>query len=315
MLWKKKKKVEEEQKEASKFTYYFSSTGNILYTLNIISSKGQKITFDYNAPSETATIIVADCFYLVGGDLKHKPVGATYSVKLVTDDFSSAVKKADLNVPRCGIGLESYQSAYIYAVGGCVFTTKWKSLAECERYDIAKDEWNKLPSLNERKAYVCACRMDDTIYAIGGYMYPSGCRLTKLEKLSLVDEQKGWEIIEVDDPDKVWVPRRGCGGIEIGSNKVLIFGGISKPADFTMTYILHNSGDKYTIKAAGCKVQGKGVHWNHQKNIVKASDKVYAISYDSTVHIYDITQNQWKALSKLQWKPEQLLKKVRVIIQ
>eukprot|EP01022_Parablepharisma_sp_SALTPOND_P009071 TRINITY_DN1378_c0_g1_i2.p1 TRINITY_DN1378_c0_g1~~TRINITY_DN1378_c0_g1_i2.p1 ORF type:complete len:228 (+),score=15.75 TRINITY_DN1378_c0_g1_i2:99-686(+) len=194
MLWKKKKKVEEEQKEASKFTYYFSSTGNILYTLNIISSKGQKITFDYNAPSETATIIVADCFYLVGGDLKHKPVGATYSVKLVTDDFSSAVKKADLNVPRCGIGLESYQSAYIsikviictqkyfrkgkcimnldyiYAVGGCVFTTKWKSLAECERYDIAKDEWNKLPSLNERKAYVCACRMDDTIYAIGGYI-------------------------------------------------------------------------------------------------------------------------------------------------
>jgi len=288
-----------------KLLYFYPSTGNIAYFINPQNPTFiQKIIFDYHAPAETASIKIENSLFLIGGDqiitkpsqTQHIPINSVYEIQISDTNKQKTLEKANLNYARCGIGLEKYKN-YIYAIGGCFYKDKWESVNFCEKYDVISDKWYFLPPLNERKSYVCACQMNDNVYTFGGYSYPSGCKLTKFEKLDLKNE-KSWEILEVLNSDKTWVPRRGCGATQISESKILIFGGISKPPDFCANYLFTESScekKKYEISAnAEIKMKNKGGHWNHIKNIVKIEEKYYAISYDFGLHIYDIKKNCWE---------------------
>ncbi len=292
-------------------TYYFSSTGNTLYLLALQPQRSRKLTFSgYLAPSEIASVLLGRSLYLVGGDANHTPVALTHEIVIPPDSDSAssvpATRRADLNVARCGIGLLACGHNTIFSAGGCVYSGTWKSLAAAERYDRHRDCWESMPSLKEKKAYVCLCETRGFLYAVGGYTYPSGSTASSktIERIQASSPYTEWTELFVTDPDKVWNPRRGCGGIAISEGQMLIFGGICKPSGYASSFLVSVEEDtgETTVRALEPMKEGGG-HWNHQKNVVKVGDSVYAICYKQNVHIFDTITRSWSAIKASQWKP------------
>lgn len=57
----------------------------------------------------------------------------------------------------------------IYAIGGYGGPTNSSCLRSVERYDVLKNKWEQVASMNEGRRALAAVAMPDGIYAIGGY--------------------------------------------------------------------------------------------------------------------------------------------------
>lgn len=56
-------------------------------------------------------------------------------------------KKADIGVPRTSFAAHyDFHDRYIYIVGGC--NNQDEMITDCERYDLWRETWHPLPSLN-----------------------------------------------------------------------------------------------------------------------------------------------------------------------
>eukprot|EP01022_Parablepharisma_sp_SALTPOND_P034709 TRINITY_DN92694_c0_g1_i1.p1 TRINITY_DN92694_c0_g1~~TRINITY_DN92694_c0_g1_i1.p1 ORF type:complete len:635 (-),score=92.02 TRINITY_DN92694_c0_g1_i1:178-2082(-) len=308
---------EEEKKQQvapmkdTSYTFYYGSGGNTVYLFDIKAKQSQKITFDYKDPGHVSSIIIGDQFYIIGGNFHFKSIADTYSVSIKPPVSHTAVKRAGLTMARDSIGLTGYKGEYIYAIGGeyGYSANNYQSTDYCEKYDIKKNVWTKIPRLNEHKEYVCACEMDDCIYAIGGYLKYSGRdeNTDKIEVLNAKQETDGWKILYIEHLDQDWKPRYSCGGIKISEDKILIFGGYSS-SHSTNSHILTKTDKGYTMKSTGSNTLEGGGYFSCQNTIVSTGSEIYATCYNnSNIHIYSIEDNSWKVIKSKQWKPQYLM--------
>ncbi|MDR3549270.1 MAG: kelch repeat-containing protein [Candidatus Pacebacteria bacterium] len=204
---------------SSIYTYHYPYIGgSIVYLYNTITKKASTLTFDYAHPEKfSSAIIVGSNLYIVGGG---DPSPAVYSLA-IADGVSEckAIKKKGLSTARCALGLAQYAGKYIYAIGGL----NKGAVKCCEKYNIEQDSWSALKDLNEARSELSVCVMNEFIYAIAGG--PRGAEKKSVERMSIFKEDDGWEMLAIDNADKGWTARIGCGVCKINEDTIIVFGG------------------------------------------------------------------------------------------
>ena len=130
-----------------------------------------------------------------------------------------------------------YFNDYIYAISG---VDKLEMIKKCEKYDIFHDEWLEIPELNyNRQNAALAIHNQRYLYAFSGY---DGFRnVDTFEKLDYLNEDKGWELIELKttqkDCDEVDIKKNRMGVITLDFDRMLIFGGERNNKEYKEAYI------------------------------------------------------------------------------
>lgn len=98
----------------------------------------------------------------------------------------------------------------------------------CEFYDVWKNEWKRLPDMNFARHYHTISIISDEnenrttwIYVIGGRSSDES-PLDSIERLNFdearhlgVEENKGWETVDLRNVDQAWSARDTCGSFPI----------------------------------------------------------------------------------------------------
>jgi hypothetical protein len=88
-----------------------------------------------------------------------------------------------------------YHSQYVYVLGG-YNQTNVDCLSECERYVCTEGQWEELPALPVAGYAMSAVVLDNCLYALGGYNFPSD--LNTVQQLSL--DSLTWELMQLELP-------------------------------------------------------------------------------------------------------------------
>jgi lambda repressor-like predicted transcriptional regulator len=123
---------------------------------------------------------------LTGGD------GCTNAVKIDTLREYAVSRQPPMHTAR-GCHTAVYHSQYVYVLGG----SNGRYLSECERYVCAESRWEVLAALPVAGAGMSAVKLDNSLYALGGYV--SGARaLDTVQKLSL--DSLTWQLMQLKLP-------------------------------------------------------------------------------------------------------------------
>ena len=70
-----------------------------------------------------------------------------------------------MTVARTHFAIAALGDRYVYAIGG---ENNSKLISSAERFDIANNQWDTLPDLNEGRMGAAACVHDGCVYVFGG---------------------------------------------------------------------------------------------------------------------------------------------------
>ena len=68
------------------------------------------------------------------------------------------------------------------------------------RYNLVRDEWTNLPSLNVSRRSHSSCFVQRDLYVIGGYCVKDSQMLGSIEKLATDLPSTGWQLLDVEIP-------------------------------------------------------------------------------------------------------------------
>lgn len=164
---------------------------------------------------------------------------------------------------NCGISL-SYDKKRIYVVGG--HNAQDKITKSTEVYDIAADQWKRLPDISAAKYSPGVCEFSTRdgkkwLFCFGGIIKPESSEpqlVADVERLSLNQETATWETLNYKLPN----PMCELCSFQVTANQILIGGGYSKSTfdDFVSDeYIVSEGSQKarMTNKVFLCEVSEK----------------------------------------------------------
>jgi len=292
------------------YTFFYGNCGNILYLMDVNSKTAEKVAFDYNHPYYGSSIIVDEKFFIIGGsDGASGNLATTFALNLKKPIIPNVVKKADLNMGRHALGLCAVQNAFIYGIGGRYFHSGLSSESTgcCEKYDIANNIWKKLPALNEARHLASVCELDNFLYAIGGHIRNAEVNVCSktIEVFNMKNEAKGWEKVNVNNPDNSWVPVQACGVAKVADGVILIFGGDDGSAGQAKTFLLTKTENGCSIRNAKCEMLNGGGCFYYQNATISTGSMIYATPYsNSNIHVYDIKAAAWGVIEAAEWVPK-----------
>ena len=250
-----------------------------------------KITL--SIPGEFDSIIVNRIIYLAGGTYDNEKIlNKFYQVDLFSQSLlplNSMIHKRKNHV------LTSYKTKLIYAVGGC---NRHGTLSSCEIYNIPKNKWSILSSLNFPRAQASLCYITNFLYCFGGW---NNKLVYKIERYNVLLESQ-WEVCNVKsvkglslNPNKKRI-RKICGRVTAGiapisHSEILIFGGYSNPSNLKTCY-------KFDIQTRKIEELSNMIREDcfYQQKSLLIDNKIYAIGFDEVnLHIYDLATQKWKA--------------------
>jgi len=165
---------------------------------------------------DSSMIIVSNNLFIIGGNLpenakniKHIPNGNVVVAyfKDVSNNIFKNLKIAECKnhilTPRLNTVLNSYMEKYIFSLGGYKlvnyipqeYSTQQmiKELPNCEKYNIAKNKWYKIPKFRDasiRSSFI----ISHFLYVTCGEK--SG-DIRVIARIDILDEEAGWEIIQI----------------------------------------------------------------------------------------------------------------------
>ena len=226
------------------FTVVMNNKEFIVYLID--SNKITKVTYvnDFVIPCYARWIeISGNKLILTGGEKDYiESLNSTYMFKFrqigdSEEGFSAKVfHKADMLYKRRAHSL-IYFNDYIYAISG---VDKLEMIKKCEKYDIFNDKWIEIPELNyNRQNAALAIHNQRYLYAFSGY---DGFRnVDTFEKLDFLNEDKGWELMELKNTEKdceeVDIKKNRLGVITLDFDRMLIFGGERNNKEYKESYI------------------------------------------------------------------------------
>eukprot|EP00826_Nyctotherus_ovalis_P046179 TRINITY_DN5188_c0_g2_i4.p1 TRINITY_DN5188_c0_g2~~TRINITY_DN5188_c0_g2_i4.p1 ORF type:complete len:495 (-),score=79.64 TRINITY_DN5188_c0_g2_i4:88-1497(-) len=149
-------------------------------------------------------------------------------VKEFIEDTQSVVTKEPMKYAKCGHKAEPISSAEFVTIGGSDGNS---SIAYCEKYSVAKNKWELLPSLNRARRFPATSFIKNKLlYAIGGI--DSNNEIEMLE----INEWQNWVTIKLAS-DKLEFDD-GPAAFPISPNEIMILCGndTTTTAIFNLTY-------------------------------------------------------------------------------
>lgn len=107
----------------------------------------------------------------------------------------------DINLGRTSFAAHyDFEDRYIYVVGG---DNQDESKTDCEKFDVFNLKWTQMPPMNEPRANpgTFIDSKKHYLYAFEGFQTKKEEHrqntIMSFERLDLLNENKGWELIEV----------------------------------------------------------------------------------------------------------------------
>jgi len=254
--------------------HYWKSSQIVLYSP--ITGTKNHIILERDTINESAdSISIGKNIYIIGGS---GPIDLVYKFNIKA---KALIKKSSMLVKKCFHSLCS-ANQLIFSIGGFDETNY---LADCEVYSTKDNKWSKLSNLivARGKSAVAVINLIH-VYTIGGRSDIQE-NINSIEKLKL-KKFENWSMVSMQN---MIPPRRIMHSIQIGYNKVLVFGGY----DGVMVY-----GDSYLMDVDECVC----VNGNKMKSCdsfmcvaapVTDGQRVYAMSENRRIHIYCILTGEW----------------------
>eukprot|EP01022_Parablepharisma_sp_SALTPOND_P024473 TRINITY_DN5421_c0_g1_i1.p1 TRINITY_DN5421_c0_g1~~TRINITY_DN5421_c0_g1_i1.p1 ORF type:complete len:656 (+),score=79.02 TRINITY_DN5421_c0_g1_i1:3537-5504(+) len=273
---------------SSRCLHFYDPLTSTLQLHHIELHKTFSITPDeFPFPAGHDTAQIADCVYMNGGvDIASgKCISDTYMFELVENERISIKKLAESNVPKVNHKMLAFDSAIIYSIGGKGKSGEYLNL--CERYNIKKNTWEKIPSLNEKKAFVGATVLDySSIYVFGGY---NSSTLGTIEVIRPGVDDK-WSLVKLCSGHQ-WTPRQQVGCFQIGDEEILVFGGVDNSKAVVEEVFVFNIKNN-TINKEAETLEKKEVFWT--RTPIKQAGKVYIVGViEKKIHVLDIDKKKW----------------------
>lgn len=182
-----------------------------------------------------------------------------------------------------------FNSGYIYLAGSFIHN---RVEPFCERYDVQKNKWKMISSLNVARSGSTLCSFKDNyLFSIGGR----------------VDQSKIVDVIEVYDimrdtwlnitpqlADRVqWIASYMGNAYQITENQIMIFGGKSQITGQVFSGVFLLDMEKLTIVEKGSMTNPCSF-----MNVPLVFNQVmYAYGNDHLIHIYNIPTQKWSCIS------------------
>ncbi len=258
-----------------------------IHTYNLMSGELETTLIDtnFNIPLFSRSIAIENGdIYLTGGLVKPYYLKTTF---FLDEASSTLVKKADMNLPRADHSL-IYLAGYIYAIGSYVHN---KCNNTCERYDIYKNKWTPIASLNTGRAGVGLCSVDNSyLYAFGG-RNEQRVILSAIECYNIATDE--WKEIEYSQKDN-WIPCYMSLAHQISENEILIFGGKS-----AKTQLVSKESYIYNIED-GEFIDGPPLRnpSSFMNSIISWKNNLYVFGNDVYIHRFSLIDKSWSIKDK-----------------
>jgi len=116
---------------------------------------------------------------------------------------------------------EVIKGKYLYSVGG--FGVIGLPFHSVHKLVLGTNRWLPLPNINENVGLCSLCNAEDRyIYRIGGFTRAYATYTKTIERLDLLSEESGWELINYKGP---FIDCELCVSTQCSPNTLLIFGG------------------------------------------------------------------------------------------
>uniref|UniRef100_A0A7S3P022 Attractin/MKLN-like beta-propeller domain-containing protein n=1 Tax=Euplotes crassus TaxID=5936 RepID=A0A7S3P022_EUPCR len=258
-----------------------------IHTYNLISGELESTLIDanFNIPLFSRSIAIENGdIYLTGGLVKPYYLKTTF---FLDEASSTLVKRADMNLPRADHSL-IYLAGYIYAIGSYVHN---KCNNTCERYDIYKNKWTPIASLNIGRAGVGLCTVDNTyLYAFGG-RNEQRVILSAIECYNIATDE--WKEVEFQQKDN-WIPCYMSLAHQISENEIIVFGGKSGK-----TQLVSKESYIYNIET-GEFIDGPPLRnpSSFMNSIISWKDNLYVFGNDVYIHRFSLIDQSWSIKDK-----------------
>lgn len=265
-----------------------------IHTYNLVNGNLETtyIETTFNIPLFSRSIVIENGdIYLTGGLVKPYYLKTTF---FFDEGSNSFIKKADMNLPRADHSL-IYLAGYIYAVGSYVHN---KCNNTCERYDIYKNKWTPIASLNVGRAGVGLCSVDNAyLYAFGG-RNEQRVILPAIEVYNIATDE--WKEVDYAVKD-TWIPCYMSLAHQITENEILVFGGKSAKTQLVSkeSYIFNIETGEFKD---GPPLRNPSSFMNA---IVSWKDHLYVFGNDVYIHRFSLTDQSWSIKDKHNTNPDQ----------
>eukprot|EP00826_Nyctotherus_ovalis_P009832 TRINITY_DN12603_c0_g1_i2.p1 TRINITY_DN12603_c0_g1~~TRINITY_DN12603_c0_g1_i2.p1 ORF type:complete len:420 (-),score=69.04 TRINITY_DN12603_c0_g1_i2:67-1326(-) len=150
------------------------------------------------APS---TVKIDSTFYFMGGFDGENVVDTVYKL-LIHNIPTDLIELAPLKLAKYDIAAAQLCKKYLLAITGTLYIDGNEvHTRDCERYDIASNQWTNIHPLNKGRAIAGMCVFNDRfIFVYGGQMDDSSYS-SDLETYDILDDENGWTIYKNSDFD------------------------------------------------------------------------------------------------------------------
>ena len=213
--------------------------------------------------------------FIFNGELNKEFYEYDFNNEALLSKMNTLISKQYMGICEC--------EQFIYNIGG------WQidPIAECEKYDVLRNQWLPLKKLNKKRGFNGAFQFNHKwIYALCGYSK----KIVKSIERTNAMKIKRWEIINPSFRE----PEFGGScmlGIQIEGSKCLLFGGSENYKEITDSFVMDIDEN------GGCGIYRNGMLRYGGRFINSApmiyKDRIYAIDDSGHFHVYDIKVNKW----------------------
>ncbi len=114
--------------------------------------------------------------------------------------------------------------------------------------------------------------------------------------MSIFEEDKGWENIAIDNADKGWTARAGCGICKINEDKVMVFGGYDDKLPKAGCYIMREVNNVAVIRQLPYELE-QANNFSRLANCVIRGNKLYSLSLNRCLHVCNLKSKTWWAFT------------------
>lgn len=115
-----------------------------------------------------------------------------------------------------------YHDGFVYVI--CGKDSDTLVVNTCERYDVRNNSWSLMSSVNKKRYAASASVVKETgrIYLFGGRTDYNTQMVSEVEEYWI--DKNEWRLLRLSNQEE-WIPVEVCSSIQIGEDKILVFGG------------------------------------------------------------------------------------------
>jgi hypothetical protein len=249
------------------------------------------MNIDFNIPYYSDSLCINNRIFLFVGSESNDP-SILYELNKKLFCMVSIAKMLTVKIAHSVVN----NMQAIYSIGG--WNLENNCINKCEKFDIAKQAFMMIPSLNEARACPGLVFSASYLYCIGGRT-DGDMKLARVEKLNITVE-KEWEYIDIIDTNILWTPRSSHKCVSVNGDQFFLIGGYDSRDLLLSDCLVCSADDKQLIIKDKLRLAiADSFYWSSTP--VKSAHHTYIVSANRNIHIFSEDKKSWDVTKKINW--------------